>query len=1045
MIRYFANHPTAANLLMLFLIVIGFVGASSLKRETFPDFSAKEIEIRAVYPGASAEDVEQAVCLRLEDAVDGISGVEEVRCQALENIAIAVARMTEKADFSRFLDDVKTEVDAISEFPEEVETPIIRQLGRMDQVVSIAVTGPMSVSDLKAYAEQLKSRIKELPKVSQVTITGFSQHQLQVKVSISSLLRHGLSVNDLASAIQRQSVDLPAGDITTANKEFLIRFTDQRRTAQQLEELIVVAAGESGGEVRLGDIATISDRFEMDEEKTFFNGERAAILQITKTKEEDTLDVVAQVKDFVAREQQQAPPDVNFTLTQDMSTIVQDRLQMLLKNGLQGLVLVFLVMWLFFRLRFAFWVAMGLPVSFLGGMFIMSLLGMSINMITMVALLIGLGLLMDDAIVIAENIATHLRKGKSALQAAVDGTRQVMPGVISSFLTTTAIFFPLAFLSGDIGAVLKVLPVVLISVLAVSLIEAFWILPSHLGHALAHHEKDKTSQFREKFDAGVEWLRHQMLGRLIDGVIHWRYLFIGLVVAIFLGTIGMLAGGHLKFLAFPEIEGDTIEARILLPQGTPLWRTEAVVDKLTVALEEVDTNFTPFQPEGKSLIEKISIRYNLNQDANETGSHVATVTADLLTAEERSGNLDDFLQAWRDATGNIPDVISLSFKEPTLGPAGRAIDIRLRGADLKELKAASIDLQKWMQHYRGVVDLDDDLRPGKEEIRLRLRDGSMAIGVDAATIATQLRAGFFGSVADEVQVGVESYEINVSIQDIDKNSLEDLLAYRIMTPAGDQIPLSAITYVDVERGYSKITRIDGQRTVTVSGDVDTRYANAQQVINDTQTNYIPELQQKYPNVDVITEGQAAESSETGASMMRGFLIGIVVIYILLSFQFRSYLEPFAVMIAIPLAMIGVVWGHVVMGLDLSMPSMMGAVSLAGIVVNDSILLVEFLKLRVREGHLIPEAAKLASRERFRAILLTSVTTIAGLMPLLLEKSLQAQVLIPLATSIVFGLLASTILVLLVVPAMFSIFSDFGWVSVEKERKMENEVKPRTSS
>jgi len=1045
MIRYFAYHPTAANLLMLFLIVIGIAGASSLQRETFPDFSPKEIEVRVIYPGASAEDVEQAICLRMEDAIDGISGVEEVRCQAMESLAIAVARMTDKADFGRFLDDIKTEVDAIDDFPEPVEKPVIRQLGRMDRVVSIAVTGKMSVKDLKAYAEQVKSQLKALPKVSQVTITGFSQHQLQVKVSVDSLLSYGLSVSDLANAIQRQSVDLPAGDITTNDKEYLIRFTDQRRSIQQLRALVVISASESGGEVRLGDIATISDKFELDEEKTFFNGQRAAILQVTKTKEEDTLDVVAQVKKFVSEEQQKAPASVNFTLTQDMSTIVQDRLQMLLKNGWQGLMLVFLVMWLFFRMRFAFWVSMGLPVSFLGGMFIMSLMGMSINMISMVALLIGLGLLMDDAIVIAENIATHLKKGKSALQAAVDGTKQVMPGVISSFLTTTAIFFPLAFLSGDIGAVLKVLPVVLISVLAVSLLEAFCILPSHLGHALAHHEKEKPNKFREAFDEKIEWLRHEVLGRIIDWVIHWRYLFIGLVLSVFLASIGMLAGGHLKFLAFPDIEGDTIEARLLLPQGTPLWRTEVLVDRLITSLNRVDQKYSALQLNNQSLVEKVAVRYNLNQDANESGSHVATVSADLLTAEKRQGHIDDFLQAWRENFGNAPDIVSLSFKEPTIGPAGRAIDIRLRGSDLAELKAASMDLQRWMQQYRGVIDLDDNLRPGKEEIRLRLREGSMSIGVDAATIANQLRAGFFGSVADEVQVGVESYEISVGIQDLDKNSLEDLLDYRIITQAGDQVPLSAITTVEMERGYSKISRIDGLRTVTVSGDVDTRFANAQQVINSTNLDFIPQLKSTYPNVSIQMEGQAAESAETGGSLVRGFVIGIIVIYILLSFQFRSYLEPFAVMIAIPLALIGVIWGHLIMGLDLSMPSMMGAVSLAGIVVNDSILLVEFLKLRARQGHKIPEAAKLASRERFRAILLTSVTTIAGLTPLLLEKSLQAQVLIPLATSIVFGLLASTVLVLLVVPAMFSLFSDFGWVSVERERKMENEMAETSST
>ncbi|WP_455205369.1 efflux RND transporter permease subunit [Kaarinaea lacus] len=1038
MIRYFAAHPTAANLLLLFLVVLGFSSLPTLKRETFPDFTPKEIEVRVPYPGASAEDVEQAVCLRLEDAIDIVNDLAEVRCQAMESIAIAVAKMTESADFSRFLDDVKTEVDAIDEFPDQVEPAVIRQLGRTDQVVTIAISGPMSTTDLKAYAEQLKQRIKQLPKVSQVTILGFSQHQLQVRVSTQALKRHGLSITELANSIAKQSVDLPAGSIKTQDRDILVRFTDQRRSVRDLEDLIVIGSSQSNAEVRLGDIATISDRFELDEEKVMFNGERAALLQITKTKAEDTLDAVNAVKAFLAKERQTAPPGVKFTLTQDRSSIVSDRLQMLTKNGLQGLLLVFLVMWLFFRLRFAFWVAMGLPVSFLGGLFLMSIFGQSINMISMVALLIGVGLLMDDAIVIAENIAAHLNKGKSALNAAIDGTQQVMPGVLSSFLTTTAVFTPLAFLAGDIGQVLKVLPVVLISVLSVSLIEAFLILPHHLEHSLRHQHKQTPSQFRLWFDARIEWLRHEVAGQFVDAVIHWRYLFIGFVIAFFLGTVGMLAGGHLKFQAFPDIEGDTIQARILLPQGTPLWRTEAIVKRLLSALDKVNQEFTPSQPQNQNLIQDVSVQYNQNADAYESGPHVATVTADLLTAEQRRGRIEEILQRWRDELGTVPDVISLNFKEPTIGPAGLAIEIRLQGSDLQQLKAASLELQQWLSQYRGVQDVSDDLRPGKQELRLRLREGSLALGLDAATIANQLRAGFYGTTADEVQVGTESYEIDVALTDLDKNSLQDLQDFRIVTANGDQVPLATVTEIQLERGFARIHRIDNRRTVTVTGDVDTRHANARQIVNDTKERFLPQLLQRHPGISVNLQGQAAESAETGSSMMRGFIIGLVAVFILLSFQFRSYIEPFAVMIIIPLGFIGVVWGHLIMGLELSMPSMMGAISLSGIVVNDSILLVEFLKLRAREGHAIPEAAKMASRERFRAILLTSLTTIAGLTPLLMEKSLQAQVLIPLATSIVFGLTVATSLVLFVVPAFFSIFSDFGWVSVQKEREKEGE-------
>jgi len=850
------------------------------------------------------------------------------------------------------------------------------------------------------------------------------------------LQRHGLSISDLANAISRQNVDLPAGSVETQQHNYLIRFMDQRTTLQELEALVIVGAG-SGAEIRLGDIATIQDSFELDEEKILFNGQRAALLEVNKAKTEDTLRVFDAVNAFIEREQQLAPPDIRFTLTSDKSTVVRDRLQILTSNGLQGLVLVFLVMWLFFQLRFAFWVAMGLPISFLGGLFIMSLLGQSINMISMVALLITLGLLMDDAIVIAENIATHLRKGKSAFHAAVEGTKQVMPGVASSFLTSIAVFTPLAFLSGHMGKVLEVIPVVLVAVLAVSLIEAFLILPHHLEHALKNHEADKQSAFRQRFDASIEWMRHDVLGKAIDAVIQWRYLFLGLVFALFIASIGMLVGGHLKRVAFPDIDGDSFEARLLLPQGSPLSRTEAVVAEITTALKRVDEHYTPLQPGQQGLIRDVTTRYNQNLDAGEKGTHVATISVDILGSDERIGRVDDYLQTWREEVGDIPDVISLNFKEPQAGPAGIAIEIRLKGRDLKQLKAASLELQEWLQQYQGVINLADDLRPGKPEIRLNLKAGSLAFGLDAKTIANQLRAAFYGITADEIETETESYEISVALTDLSHNTLDDLQSFRIVTTKGDQVPLSTVADIEMGQGYARIQRIQGVRTVTITADMDTELGNANLILAATQRDFLPELQQRYPEVSFILEGQAAESSKTSGSMVRGFMIGLVGIFILLSFQFRSYIEPAAVMLTIPLAMIGVIWGHLLMGLELSMPSIMGAVSLAGIVVNDSILLVEFLKLRAREGISIPEAAKIASRERFRAILLTSLTTVAGLTPLLMETSLQAQILIPLASSIVFGLLMATILVLFVVPALFSIFSDFGWVSVAKEQYLDD--------
>ncbi|MCW8930816.1 MAG: efflux RND transporter permease subunit [Gammaproteobacteria bacterium] len=1023
MLDFFTRHPTAGNLLMLLLVAVGLMSLPTLKRETFPDFDPQKVEVRIIYPGASTEDVEEAICQRVEDAIDGINDVEEVICIAREGISTTEVEMVEGGDISRFMDDVKSEVEAIDNFPEEVELPVIKELGRTDQVVSIAITGPMNESDLKAYAEQIKTRMLRDPDIAQINVTGFSEHQLRIEIPKHILHRYSLNMSDIAQTISRQGVDLPSGSLETHDLDVLLRFTDLRRTPDELSELKVVSAS-SGAEIRLGDIATITDRFEKDEEKTLFNGQRAAILDIIKPKQQDALIVVDAVKRVLEIEQARAPPDVSFNITNDRSSIVRDRLSMLVKNGAQGLILVFLAMWLFFQGRFAFWVALGLPISFMGALFIMSLFGLTINMISMVALLIATGLLMDDAIVISENIASHLHKGKNALQAAIDGTKQVSPGVISSFLTTIAVFAPLAFLSGDMGKVLQFIPMVLIIVLAVSLIEAFLILPHHLAHALKDPSAQKNSRFRQGFENRLDNFREKTLGSAIDFVIHQRYLFIGSVIALFLISLGMLVGGILKFQPFPDIEGDIIEARLLLPQGTPLWRTESIVKKITGALDAVDKEFTPIQKDQQKILKNIQINYNKNLDSGESGPHIATITVDLLTAEKRTGSLDDIINLWRDTVGKIPDVIALNFKEPTIGPGGIALEIRLFGDDTQELKAASLSLQNWLSRYDGVLDLSDNLRPGKPEVRLSMREGTFALGIDAATISSQLRAAFWGTTANEIQVGPEAYEIDVRLSEDDKKTLYALDDFRITDKDGKQIPLTTLVDVERARGFSRIERINSQRSVTITGDVNTKIANASEIVSHTKQHFIPQLLEQYPGVNAGFEGQSRETAKTASSMLRGFSLGLLGIFILLSFQFRSYLEPLSVMFIIPLALIGVIWGHMLMGLNMTMPGIIGFASLSGIVVNDSILLVEFLKLKIKEGHNVLEAAKLASRARFRAVLLTSVTTIAGLIPLLLEKSLQAQVLIPLATSIIFGLLATTTLVLLVVPALYSILDDF---------------------
>lgn len=1025
-ISFCCAHPTAANLLMILFIALGLISVSDLRRETFPDFSTNAVEVTARYPGATAEDVEASVCRRIEDAVETVTHIAEVKSTARENQGSVVVEMTDDGNIIEFLNDVKTEVDAISDFPAEVEDVLTRRINRNDPVVSVAVTGDMSPLHLKLYCEDLKDRLKRSDLISQVRIQGFSDHEFLIEIPFVRMMRFNLSISDIREAVASQSLDLPSGSLETTDSEILIRFSEERDSVQALEDLVVISA-ETGLEIRLGDIARISDRFEDDEDKILFNGKRAGLLQINKTKSEDALCIMDAVAAFLEAEQAAAPANMSFVLTQNVSKVVRDRLNMLFVNGIEGLILVFCTMVLFFPFRFSFWVAMGLPVSFLLSFFFMKHLGLSLNMLSMVGLLIGIGLLMDDAIVIAENVAAQLEKGKTAFDAVVDGISEVAAGVVSSFLTTLFIFGSLALsMKGEIGKVLYAIPVVLILVLSVSLVEAFLILPNHLSHSLAGRKSGKN-RFRRAVDNGLDWVRENVLGRLVDTAINFRYLFAGLVIFVFLSAISLIAGGVLKVRAFPDIEGDVLQARLLFPQGTPLEKTEGYVDQMVRAAEEMNRQLTPGQPDGVDLVSHISVLFNTNADAGETGAHVATVSLDLLEAEKRSGTMDEYTQTWRELAGDIPDAIAVAFKEPVIGPGGLPIEIRLTGDDLHDLKLAATRLIDWLYTYDGVSDLYDDLRPGKPEFAVTLKPGAKARGFDARMISGQLRAAFYGTTASEIIVRDESYEVNLRIAGRDRSRISDLENFYLMDTLGNRIPLTAVANIRPARGYAGIRRVDGQRTVTVTGDVDTRIANAAAIIADTRARFLPELAGEFPGIRTGMEGQEKETKTAMGGMIQALLIGIFGVYCLLSFQFRSFQEPVVIMVTIPFAFIGVVYGHLIMGLDISMPSLMGFVSLAGIVVNDSILLVSFVDSHLARGESVAQAGKYASRERFRAVMLTSVTTVAGLLPLLAERSLQAQILIPLACSIVFGLLVSTVLVLVVVPCLYAILGDLNLI------------------
>lgn len=1023
MIRFFAAHPTAANLLMLLLMAIGIVTLPQLKRETFPEVKTYSAEVRVIYPGATPSDVEQGICLVLEDALDGISFVEEKSCQARQNLGLMTVKMFEQGNFQKFMDDINSAVDGISDFPKESELATVSELGRTQNVISIAVTADMPRPELKKLAEQLKQTFLKNPDIPLVEISGFSERQLLIEVPDYNLRRYALSMQDIATLISKQDIDLPVGTIETSFRDIQLRFTDERRYTSDLANLIITS-GENGNEVRLGDIATISDTFEFPEQKISFNGKPAALLKINKNTTDDSLRVLEAVEKMLIVERAKLPIGIDLELTQDATSIVKDRISLLVTNAWQGLILVFAVMWLFFTIRYAFWVVMGLPVSFLASLFFLSHMGISINMFSMVALLLSLGILMDDAIVISESIGSHIKKGLSPLDASVQGTKMVAGGVISSFLTTLCIFLGLVFIEGDLGQILKVIPIVLLTVITVSLIEAFLILPHHLNHSLAHAKKKQESAFRIEFERRFEAFRQHFF-RLVKTLIQYRYGFLGGIIFIFLFSASMFASGILKFSAFPAIEGDMAQARILMPTGTPLSQTEKVVENLLIALKQTEKEFQP--EENNNLIRAINVSHNENADAYEVGPHLATITIDLLTAEKRNTRLIEFINSWRENAGLIPQAQSISFKEPTVGPSGQPIEIRLQGEDLAQLSQASYDLQNWLSGYPGVENLIDDLRPGKPEYSITLKPGALNMGLDAQTIANQLRSAFQGNKISETNVDLDTFEVTVKLDKQSRNEFIDFDVFPIIHPQTKAvIPLASVADIVPTRSYSRISRVNNQRTVTVYGDIDVDKNNTQQLLTDVRLRWAPSFEKKYPELSYSFEGEIKNAGTTQQSMMKTFILGLFGVFILLSFQFKSYVEPLIVIAAIPMALIGVIWGHLIMGMQFTMPSMMGFVSLGGIVVNDSILLVEFVKKHVANGLSVHEAAAHASYDRFRAVLLTSLTTIVGMSPLLFETSLQAQILIPLATSIVFGIATSTLLVLFVIPCLYSVLEDFGY-------------------
>ncbi len=1027
MIAYFARHPTAANLVMLVFLLLGALSLPELQRETFPEFESDRIRVSASYPGADAEVIDETIVARLEGAMSGVEGIDSVSSRSREGSASITIDVAGGHDVEHVLNDIKAAVEAVGDLPEGMEdAPSVAIRSRTASVASVAVTGPMSGQDLKRYCERVRRELLAEPEISLVSLAGFSTHQIKIQLDPAAMSRFGVGVNEVSETIRAQSLDTPLGALQSLEGELLVRYSDKRATPELLAKL-VIKTGDSGGEVRLDSIADIEDTFAVESDQTFFNGQRAGTLVVSKTSSQDSLEVLAAIERVLARESEKKPEGVTLTIVNDVTSNISDRLELLVTNGLQGLILVFLTLWLFFNLRLAFWVTAGLPVSFLGAICVMHYTGQTLNMMTMMGLLVALGLLMDDAIVLAENVAAHRQRGKAPLQAAIDGVTEVAGGVFSSFVTTICVFIPLTAIEGRIGRTLQVIPAVLVAVLAVSLIEAFFVLPNHLGHIPPGANEGRL---RARFDAGFARLREQGLGRIVDVAVRFRYATLGLTAAALIIASGLITSGVLRYQAFPDTEGDVVEYKLALSPGTSLEQTKHEVERVVQAAERVSLELSPEQPGGQELVKHTTVRFNYNRDVEETGPHLATVSVDLLSVEVRTTTLAEFSRAWREAIGPVKaSAVTKLSAGGRRGPGGNPIEVRLQGDDLERLDEAATAVRQWFDSIEGTADLAQDLQPGAPQIRVHMRPGAGSTGLSGATLSQHIKSALSGVRVESMFVDGEEFEVFVELERSGRDTLADLEQLMIPVTGADGVvtvaPLAALADVELTRSFATVNRIAGARTVTVTGNIDREVVNLAATIQRFVEERVPTLEQEFPELRVAIGGELEQSEATVGSMERGLIIGLFAIFVLLAVQFRNYVEPVIVMLAIPFAFTGVIYGSVLIGTPLSTQAILGFVSLAGVVVNDSILLMMFIRGARARGEAPITAARSASRERFRAVLLTSVTTIAGLIPLVFETSRQAQSLIPVATSIVFGITASTVLVLVVLPAAYAVLGDLG--------------------
>ncbi|MGB3166049.1 MAG: efflux RND transporter permease subunit [Alteraurantiacibacter sp.] len=1022
-IAFMARNGVAANLLLLFMVVAGIVSFGRIVQEVFPETSLDTVAVTVVYPGATPEEVEESILQRVEQAVEAVEGVKEITSVASEGSGTVNVELELGTNVSDALDEVKSEVDQIDTFPDDAEEPDVRELTTRQVVLRIALYGDASERSLKETAYNLEDAISGLDEVSYVQTSAVRDYQIFADVPQDRLRALDLSLNDVARIVSASSLDSPAGSIDTETEEVRVRTVGQNYDQQDFEDVVLVSTG-SGGVLRLGDIATVRDEFEDFDLVTRFNDQPVAFVDVYRTSDERVLDVAGAVKDLLA-DDYQLPSGISYAIWDDNSELLEDRLSLLLKNAALGLILVLVALTLFLDLRLAGWTAVGIGATFIGAIFVLEFAGSSINMFSLFGFILALGLVVDDAVVVGENIYAERERGRSGLGAAIAGAQRVRVPVIFAVLTTITAFLPLLAVGGVIGKILADIPLVVLAVLSLSLIEALLVLPYHLSHLppAGHEPGNRVTRFFERMQKAVD----QRLKSFVDGPLEralrysvaFPYVILAGAVALLIVFFAMIPGGLIKASFFPEIEADLVTASLEMPAGTTIERTEAVVERIESAgqraLERLREGDESFLEATYTTVGLRAVQGGSNGLQQTFRPNLADIRLSLVPSSEREVTATALEEAWRDELGDVPEAKSLTISSSLLS-VGAPVDVEISHPDDAVLRTARDRIMDGLRTINGVYDIQSDQDAGLREIELRLKPEARSLGITLQDVAGQVRAAFFGAEAVRVQRGQEDVRVYVRLPEEERDSIADVENFRIRTPGGFTA-VGAVADASFTQAPTTIRRQDGRRIVTITADIDDDVITGQEATQLVQNDILPEIEADYPELRASFGGEQAEQQESFGALAGAFGLALIVIYALLAIPFKSYTQPIIIMLAIPFGMVGALFAHLLLGIPIGILSMFGIVALSGVIINGSLVLIDFLNENLEQGMAPADAMVEAAKTRFRPIMLTAVTTFLGVAPITFETSLQAQFLIPMSASLGFGVLIGTGLLMLVIPAL----------------------------